>query len=345
MNKTENWQRPVELSPDDLTSGDTPDAPQPDATRPQAAREIPLEMTQAVEDSENIEHPTEQPSVRSSSRRLLWGSLTALVIAAFGAELYRLLSWSSNLHPFLGIAFGALALVLLGSVGLELRQGFKGSRQLKQARVLQHQAQALLAQNTHGNSAQLTRQLEHQYRHTSLNRQLQNALQQLDSSYNDGEIIHYLNRHALSQADKAAQRCVQRYSIESGVLVAFSPWASFDMLLVAWRNLRMLREISTIYGVAPGLLTQGRLLKQVLQNLAFAGASEMAMEAGSALLSSSVTTSLSARAGQGLGAGLFTARTGLTAIKLCRPLPDSRQDSGMLNKIAKGIVQRLASRT
>ncbi|GAA0693413.1 TIGR01620 family protein [Marinobacterium maritimum] len=354
MSSKENWQRPVELAPEDLSSGDQSDTSQPSAARPNAARpnaaqpnaarEIPLEMTHAVDDAEPV-IPPPQPPERHRSRRWLWGSLGALVIAAFGAELYRLLNWSSNLHPLLGMTFGLLTLVLLGALGLEIRRGLKGSRQLKQVRLLQHEALALQEQSTHGNSTRLTRQLERQYRHSSLNRELQGALQQLDSSYNDGEIIHYLNRHALTQADEAAQACVQRYSIESGVLVAFSPWASFDMLLVAWRNLRMLREISTIYGVAPGLLTQGRLLKQVLQNLAFAGASEMAMEAGSALLSSSVTASLSARAGQGLGAGLFTARTGLTAITLCRPLPDPRQSTGMLSKIAKGIMQRLASRT
>jgi putative membrane protein len=126
-------------------------------------------------------------------------------------------------------------------------------------------------------------------------------------------------------------------------MVALSPWASFDMLLVAWRNLRMIREIATVYGIAPGLLTQGKLLKQVLQNLAFAGASEVAMDAGSALLGSSLTAGLSARAGQGIGAGLFTARTGLTAIKLCRPLPEQGQPKSMLQQIVKGIVHRLTS--
>ncbi len=335
MNKTDNWQRPVELSPDDLTSAPH-EQPQPAPAEP---REIPLEMTQAAVDTDIPEPPITRPPQRS--RRWLWGTLLTLVLVAFGAELYRLISWSSSLHPLLGTAFGLLTLTLAGALTLEIRQGFKGGRQLKQVHQLQRQAQALLEQNTHGSSTPLIQQLERQYQQTSLNRELHDALQQLDSSYNDREIIQYLNQHALRHADTTAQRCVQRYSIESGVLVAFSPWASFDMLLVAWRNLRMLREIATIYGVAPGLLTQGRLLKQVLQNLAFAGASEMAMEAGSALLSSSLTSSLSARAGQGLGAGLFTARTGLTAIKLCRPLPDRRQGRGMLSKIAKGIAQQL----
>lgn len=341
MNKTPDWQRPVELSPEDLTP-ETRTSPEPQTT---SAREIPLELTQATPEPEHDEQPLPpRASSGHRSRLWLWGTILALILLTIGAELYRLISWGSDLHPLLGLGLGLLTLILTGALAFELRLGFKGHSQLRQVHRLQAQAQSLADQNTHGNSTALIQQLERLYRQTGLQPEMQQAVQQLDSSYNDREIIQYLNRHALCKADHLAQRCVQRYSIESGVLVAFSPWASFDMLLVAWRNLRMLREIATIYGVTPGWLTQGRLLKQVLQNLAFAGASEMAMEAGSALLSSSLTAGLSARAGQGLGAGLFTARTGMTAMKLCRPLPDGQQDTGMLSKIAKGIVQRLTSR-
>jgi len=340
MKSNSNWQRPVELSPDALE----PSKEQPATADYAEAREIPLEMAQDVAETRIDEQPAPRNTPRRRGPIWLISGLLALLTTAVGAELYRLISWSSDLHPLLGIGLGVLTLLLIGLVALELRRGLKGSRQLKQVQQMQHQARVLLDQRSHGNSSQLIRQLGQFYNHTPLNSELQQALQQLDSSYNDREIMLYLNRHALNQADEAAHKCVQRYSVESGVLVAFSPWASFDMLLVAWRNLRMLREIATIYGLAPGLLTQGRLLKQLLQNLAFAGASELAMEAGSALLSSSLTAGLSARAGQGLGAGLFTARTGLTAIKLCRPLPDEQQNRGMLSNIAKGIVQRLTAR-
>ncbi|MBV0932930.1 TIGR01620 family protein [Marinobacterium weihaiense] len=338
MSTPEHWQRPVELSPDAL---EPPSSSASGQTTTGHAQELPLESTRPVEVETGDIPLSPSPPARQSSRRWLWGSLGALLVTLAGAELYRLIHWGIDLHPLLGATFALLALVLVGAITVEIHRGCHSRRQLRRVNHLQQQASRLLTRHDTGHSSTLIHQLEQQYRQTPLARELNTALQQLDSSYSDAEIIRYLDRHALRQADRAAQQCVQRYSVESGVLVAVSPWASFDMLLVAWRNLRMLREISTIYGLPSGPLTQGRLLRQVLQNLAFAGASEMAVDAGSALLSSSITAGLSARAGQGLGAGLFTARTGFSAIELCRPLPTTDDRKTRSNRIATLILQRL----
>jgi conserved hypothetical protein, TIGR01620 len=336
MAESTQWQRPLELPADAVTPQTTAHPPH------QPAREIPLEQTELTE-TDPAPEPPPSPRRRGGGHRLLL-LLGALLGLAGAAELYRLISWSSAIHPLLGGGFTLLTSLLLLALGLEIRRGLSGSRQLRRVQALRRQAETLLQQASHGDSTPLLRQLEERYRDTALERELRRAIAQLDSSYNDREIIHYLNRHALERADRAAQRCVQRYSVESGVLVALSPWASFDMLLVAWRNLRMIRELATLYGIAPGLLTQGKLLRQILYNLAFAGASEVAMDATSALLGSSLSAGLSARAGQGIGAGLFTARTGLTAIELCRPLPEPGQRKNLLQLIANGIVRRLTGR-
>lgn len=57
------------------------------------------------------------------------------------------------------------------------------------------------------------------------------------------------------------------------------------MLLVAWRNLRMLEQISRVYGVELGYWARIRLLKLVFVNMALAGASELVTDAGMDLLS------------------------------------------------------------
>jgi putative membrane protein len=115
------------------------------------------------------------------------------------------------------------------------------------------------------------------------------------------------------------------------------------MWLVGWRNLKMLREIADIYGISPGTATQWKLLRKVLHNIAFAGLSEISIHAGSHLLSSSLTASLSARAGQGVGAGLFTARSGLQAIKLCRPLPVDEDNQRQLTSVTQSILGAIKS--
>ena len=58
----------------------------------------------------------------------------------------------------------------------------------------------------------------------------------------------------------------------------------------------------------------------VLVNLAFAGATEIVQDLGMDWLSQDITAKLSARAAQGIGVGLLTARLGIKAMEFCRPL-------------------------
>ena len=56
----------------------------------------------------------------------------------------------------------------------------------------------------------------------------------------------------------------------------------------------------------------------VLVNLAFAGATEIVQDLGMDWLSQDITAKLSARAAQGIGVGLLTARLGIKAMEFVR---------------------------
>ena len=107
---------------------------------------------------------------------------------------------------------------------------------------------------------------------------------------------------------------------ESAVIVAISPLVVVDMFFIAWRNLRLMNKIAEIYGIELGYFSRIRLLRMVLVNIAFAGATEVAQDIGMEWLSQDVTAKLSARIAQGIGVGLLTARLGVKAMELCRPL-------------------------
>lgn len=338
MSEHDKWQRAVWIDPARV---ETP-SPKSEATRERPAQEFPLDQVETLSDQQVDIPEVAAPKRRGRWRRLLGLSVVSVLTLGVGSELYRLLDWSFSLHPAVGTMVSGLLLLLLLSGGVQLWKSVRGLRQLRQTEALREQAQRLLEHQGQGQAAAFLKQLEQHYSGASSHQDLIDAMQQLDSTYSDSEVVRYLSQHCLQHQDARAKRCVQRYSVESGVLVALSPWASFDMLLVGWRNLRMLREIADIYGIAPGAAAQWVLLKHVLHSLAFAGLSEMAIDAGTAALGSSLTANLSARAGQGLGAGLFTARTGLQALRLCRPLPMAPSDQKLTHTIAKGIVERLS---
>ncbi len=331
---TPNWKAPVFIDPDNLSTAHKQES--------MAAHEFAPDQVKIVDEESHSRIESETTKKKTSRwKRLFSVSLSLLLSATVLSEVYRLVSWGFDVHAILGVGLSLITFITVVSGTIWIWKGLKGLRQLKQTEQFHQRAAMLRTQKTQGEAAVLLKEIDQFYLDQNSNTVFKQAIRQIDSAYNDGEIIQYLSQHALKEQDEAARRCISRYSIQSGVLVALSPYASFDMLLVGWRNLKMLREITDIYGISPGAMTQWGLLRKVLHNIAFAGVSEISIHASSHLLSSSITASLSAKAGQGLGAGLFTARSGLQAIRLCRPLPLDKTDPIKLESIYQSILESI----
>ena len=84
-----------------------------------------------------------------------------------------------------------------------------------------------------------------------------------------------------------------------------------------------------------------RLFRLVLLNIAFAGASELVREVGMDWMSQDLAARLSARAAQGIGAGLLTARLGIKAMEVCRPLPWIDGDKPRLGDFRRELIGQL----
>lgn len=332
-----DWQVPLQFDPDQLIA---PSRPAPKPVQP--AQQFALEQVTLSPDPEPVLVAQEEQRTPSKRRwRGLAIALTGVLGAVVVSEVYRLVDWGFALHPVLGSALaGGVALTGLAS-GVWLWKGLRGLRQLRDSERLHTMARSLQDSHGHGQAVALLAQLQAHCSDTPMSTTFKATLGQIDSAYNDAEVIRYVSRHALKAQDEAALRCLHRHSVQAGVLVALSPYATFDMWLVGWRNLKMLREITEIYGISPGAVTQWSLLKKVLHNIAFAGVSEMSIHAASHVLGSSLTSSLSARAGQGLGAGLFTARSAIQAIRLCRPLPLYEDEKHQLSSVSRSILAAL----
>ena len=110
------------------------------------------------------------------------------------------------------------------------------------------------------------------------------------------------------------------YSQQTAVLVALSPLALLDVFLALWRNLRMIDEIGQIYGLRPSKLGRLKLYRQLFNSMVIASASEIMADYWSDFSSASLTNVLSTRLAQGMGVGLYTARIGIRAMALCRPV-------------------------
>ena len=161
---------------------------------------------------------------------------------------------------------------------------------------------------------------------------------QLNEAYSAQEIAHLFSRHVLSSFDAQAKKLISKMAAESAVIVAISPLAVVDMFFIAWRNLRLMNKIAEIYGIELGYFSRIRLLRMVLVNIAFAGATEVAQDIGMDWLSQDVTAKLSTRIAQGIGVGLLTARLGVKAMELCRPLAFQLNEKPKLSHIQQELL-------
>jgi putative membrane protein len=147
-------------------------------------------------------------------------------------------------------------------------------------------------------------------------------LSQLTGDFDDGrDLIDIAERELMNALDDEAQREIARAAKRVSVVTAISPRAIVDLLFVAGQAFRLVRRISEIYGGRPGMLGFLRLMKSVGAHLAITGG----MAAGDSLvqqfLGHGLASKLSARLGEGVLNGLLTARVGLSAMAVCRPLP------------------------
>ena len=328
-NKTrilDSWDIPDETGEARVTEllGDV-DALQMQAT----ASEVPLPGT--------LNAP---PQSRWPSRLLKLGVMVALGGAALQWSQWAWASWQWHAVAG-GLVAGAGA--LLGAVGLfALRDLRRQRHRLSELEQLRHEMQSALKDPSQRLAVDWLDRLAHVYAATPLAARLSAACADLDAAHDAEEVSRRLNLQFYQAIDQQARQIVRNESVGTGLLVASSPWVSVDLMLVVWRNIRMMQRIAVCYGLPIGRLSRWRLARHVLRNIALAGGTEMAMGALSDSLLSGLLEKLAARIGQGMGIGLYSARLGHFTLDLCRAVPLS--ETGALLEDNKGIIRTMKER-
>ncbi|MCL5042358.1 MAG: TIGR01620 family protein [Gammaproteobacteria bacterium] len=276
----------------------------------------------------------------------LWRLLLLLaVLAAVSQWLgWTLAAWAWQ--PALGVVLAGLGLLLLSVALLSWRDLYRQRRRLSRLQQLrEHMDQAVRSGQSRMPAFWLA-DLRQLYQGTSLQAPLEQALDGLDAAHSASEIQDRLNQLFYAPLDQQARQLIRREASGTGVLVATSPWVAVDLLLVIWRNVRLVQRLALLYGLPAGQLNRWRLLRQVLRNIALAGSSELAIGALSESLLAGMLEKLAARVGQGIGVGLYSARLGHFTLDLCRvvPLADRKalREDGL--GIAKGIRESVTGR-
>ncbi|EHH1099012.1 TIGR01620 family protein [Vibrio parahaemolyticus] len=261
-----------------------------------------------------------------------WQAVDSVVTAVQTAD-WLALGWAGFIT--------AVSSLGLGAIGKELWK----LRKLRSHFSIQEEAELLVHSDSVGKGKVFCEKVAEQSGVLAENPGFDRWQNSINPAHSDAEILDMYDSMVVSQQDKLATKVVSQHATESAALVAVSPLAAADMLLVAWRNFKMIDNLSKVYGVELGYASRIKLLRAVFVNMAAAGASELAIDAGMDLMSMDLAGKVSARAGQGLGVGILTARLGLKAMALLRPLPWYPDRQVKLGTIRKAVVAKVASIT
>ncbi|MDR6872865.1 putative membrane protein [Bosea sp. BE125] len=295
----------------------------PDAGGDGAIREINVAILPESEPFDAAE-PTAAPVAR---RRFSWGSvfvagLSGFLTLAVGVWVENTVTALMTQNPVLGYAalvcagFAALALLVM------LARVLSDILRERKVEALRLRATALLAGGSTGEAKAIAGELKALYAsrpETAKGRAaLDEALPQLFAAR---DVLAIAERSLMAPLDLAAQAQIAQAARRVSLVTAVSPRALVDIIFVLVACARLLRSIAGIYAGRPGALGLLRLARQVLGHLVVTGG----IAAGDAVIQQVVgqglAARLSAKLGEGVLNGLLTARIGLAALAVCRPLP------------------------
>ena len=295
--------------------------------RPTAFR---LPETEEIELEPDLPEPPlvpVQPQPLGLKRSFRWGSLlvsaaTSLIMLWAGFAVTGFIEDLFARSVVLGgVALSLAGLIALALVAILLREVI-GLIRLNALGTIQDDAARAIAA---GDAAAAQQALRHLRRLYGRRPELAAALVDLDRHEHDimdpADRMRIAERDIVSRLDETAGRVITRASRRVTLTTAVMPAAALDILFVAAINLRMLRDLATLYGGRPGFLGSLRLARLVLGHMAMTGGVAVGEDVIQQLIGHGLTARLSRRLGEGIMNGAFTGRVGIAAIDLCRPLP------------------------
>jgi putative membrane protein len=164
-------------------------------------------------------------------------------------------------------------------------------------------------------------------------------LKQYDADIIDGrDRVKLADRYLVLPRDDEAHRIIAHAARRVTLLTTVTPTAALDILFVAALNLRMMREVATLYGGRPSTLATLRLARMVLGHLAVTGGLALTDNLLQHVVGKGLLGRLSARFGEGAVNGILTARVGLAARDVCRPIPQETSAKETLGSLMRELV-------
>lgn len=269
--------------------------------------------------------------------RLFWWLVGAIFSFALSVWAWDFVQSLLGRNEILGyIALGLTSLFILVVLAIAVREWF-GFRRLKRLDRLHNEATRAFAENDLEAARTVIAGLERLYsgRHDlswARERLRERKGEVLDA---DG-LLGLAETELLVPLDKAARKEIEAAARQVATVTAIVPLALADLVTALASNMRMIRRIAEIYGGRAGTLGNWRLTRTILAHLVATGAVAIGDDLIGSVAGGGVLSKISRRFGEGIINGALTARVGVAAMEVCRPLPFQREKRPSVT----GLVQR-----
>ncbi|WP_414473798.1 YcjF family protein [Microvirga sp. M2] len=277
---------------------------------------------------------------------ILLSAVSGLVVLGLGLALENLIADLYAVAPWLGwvaLALAVLAaLAFIAIIGREVR----GIWREQKIERLREAAVDALAVKDHKAAKGIVDDLASLYGARSGSARASARLKELTDEIIDADDrLAIAERELLAPLDAQAKRAIAAAAKQVSLVTAVSPRAIVDVAFVIFAAVRLLRTLARIYGGRPGLFGFLRLAKAALNHLAVTGGMAVGDSLLQQVLGLGLAARISAKLGEGVLNGLMTARFGLAALSVCRPLPFVREEPPKIGDVAGELVSRAEAAT
>ncbi len=350
-------QGPVVFDLDQDKDGQVDDRPAPKRTaRPKVeTSQAPIDPSNApmiVDDAPPPKGEAMVAATRIASRRmswlgrLFWTALAALILMIISTIAWDFAASLAARNIWLGRCVVLLGVIVGGTLVLYAIGEIMGFARLSRLDGFRKKAEALRDVPDEKETKLFSQRLAGLYRSRSDMRWPQENLEKAQSAVMDpGDLLNLTEAELMGPLDQAARREIEAAARQVAAATAIVPLALADVFVALTANVRMVRRIAEIYGGRAGLLGSWRLMRAVATHLIATGAVGVADDMISSVAGGGLAAKLSRRFGEGVINGALTARVGLAAMDVCRPMPFAARKRPGVTAIVQTAMTGIFSRS
>ena len=242
-------------------------------------------------------------------------------------------------YPILGwIGIALFGLFTLAALGMAWRE-YRAWARFAKIDAIQRQAGAALADDSMDQARRVVDDLLRLYhKRPQMEWGRKRLADNRADAFDTRTLLTMAETELLAALDQEARREIEAASRTVAAATALIPLALADVAAALAANLRMIRRMAEIYGGRAGAVGGWRLARTVMTHLVATGAVAAGDDLIHTVAGGGVLAKVSRRFGEGVVNGALTARVGIAAMEVCRPLPFMAQPRPKVgNLVTRGL--------